>query len=373
MSPFLALQGAPEPQKPHVKNHASDEDDALLAFQAETTVATSLVPEAPRKASHRSLSIAAAMTAFVAIGGVVAYAQFAHRSRPVTPAPVPVTVTTGIAKVDANPDGAVTIDGVERGMTPLTLSLPIGTHTMEITVGDTKRSLPLTIEAGTTTKQDVEFATDIEGATGRLEITSEPSGADVTIDGSPKGVTPLTVIALPIGVHKLTISGADTTIRRTVNITAGATASVVASITSTGSAAGGWITIKSPIELTVVEGGEVLGTTNASRLMLPAGPHNLELTNAAFEFRTAISVQIAAGKTVKPNVAMPNGSLSINALPWANVIIDGQPVGMTPLGNLSLPVGSHEIVWSHPQLGERRRTVSITARSPVRVAVDFSQ
>jgi serine/threonine-protein kinase len=65
--------------------------------------------------------------------------------------------------------------------------------------------------------------------------------------------------------------------------------------------------------------------------------------------------------------------LSVNALPWAEVEIDGQPVGTTPLANLSLPIGSHEIVWKHPERGERRRTVAITASSPARIGVDFSQ
>ena len=50
-------------------------------------------------------------------------------------------------------------------------------------------------------------------------------------------------------------------------------------------------------------------------------------------------------------VSVPNGSLSINALPWADVWIDGRSVGTTPLGNLSVPVGIHEIVWRHPELG----------------------
>ena len=54
-------------------------------------------------------------------------------------------------------------------------------------------------------------------------------------------------------------------------------------------------------------------------------------------------------------------------------VIDGRPVGTTPLANLSLPIGSHEIVWKHPQLGERRQTVTVTASMPARIGVDFSR
>jgi hypothetical protein len=378
MSRYLAFKASPsegqkeQPRSPGTWQH-SDEDDTLLAFQAETPVASPAIAAPREPSSRRPLGIAAAITALAAITGGIVFVLFAYRPSPaVLPPPSGPVVTTGTAKVDSNPGGMVTVDGVSRGMTPLTLVLPVGPHSLEITVGETKRSLPLIIEAGTTIKQDVEFATQAPSATGRLEVTSEPSGADVTIDGAPKGVTPLTLAALPIGVHKLTIARGDATIRRTVNVTAGATASIVASIVSS-EAAAGWVSIKSPIELNVVENGEVIGTTSASRFMLPAGSHRLELTNSALEFRTTISVQIAAGRTVTPNVAIPNGSLSVNALPWAYVTIDGRSVGTTPLANLSLPLGSHEIVWQHPQLGERRRRVSVTALSPARAGVDFSQ
>jgi hypothetical protein len=53
------------------------------------------------------------------------------------------------------------------------------------------------------------------------------------------------------------------------------------------------------------------------------------------------------------------------------VSIDGRPVGTTPLGNLSLPIGSHEVVWRHPEFGERRRTITVAARSPLRIGMEF--
>jgi hypothetical protein len=70
-------------------------------------------------------------------------------------------------------------------------------------------------------------------------------------------------------------------------------------------------------------------------------------------------------------VALPNGVLSLNAEPWAEVWIDGQKVGETPLGNVSVPIGPHEIVFRHPQLGEQRHAVTVTQAAPVRVSVDM--
>ena len=48
-------------------------------------------------------------------------------------------------------------------------------------------------------------------------------------------------------------------------------------------------------------------------------------------------VDVQPGRTVKVNVTIPNGALSINALPWANVWLDGQPLnGTTPFANLAV-------------------------------------
>jgi serine/threonine-protein kinase len=65
------------------------------------------------------------------------------------------------------------------------------------------------------------------------------------------------------------------------------------------------------------------------------------------------------------------GLLSVNARPWADVWVDGQPAGTTPLANLRVAVGTHEIVWKHPQLGERRQQVIVTRESPTRIGMNL--
>jgi len=207
--------------------------------------------------------------------------------------------------------------------------------------------------------------------TGRVEVTTEPAGARVSVDGSPRGTTPLS-LTLDAGRHTIVLSAGQTTTRRTVTVSPGATSTLMASLRSADSA-GGYVSFETPIELQVSEGGTLLGTTRASRLMLPAGAHQLELTNAALGIRDTLSVDIQAGRTATARVAIPKGSLSLNALPWANVWLDNQPLGTTPVANISVTVGSHEVLWRHPQYGERRETVVVTARSPVRVVTDLTQ
>jgi hypothetical protein len=151
-----------------------------------------------------------------------------------------------------------------------------------------------------------------------------------------------------------------------------AAAAVLAAFAPAGAAAG-WVTITSPIELQVLEGGVLLGTTGVARLMLPAGKHDLTLASPALGFQTTSTVEIQPGKTTATTITVPTGSISINALPWANVSIDGRSLGTTPIANLDIALGAHEVVWRHPQLGERKQTVIVTAKAPLRLMMDFNK
>jgi hypothetical protein len=55
------------------------------------------------------------------------------------------------------------------------------------------------------------------------------------------------------------------------------------------------------------------------------------------------------------------------------VSIDGRDVGETPLANLSVPLGEHQIIFRHPQLGEHRETVVVKAGAPARVSATMGR
>jgi serine/threonine-protein kinase len=69
----------------------------------------------------------------------------------------------------------------------------------------------------------------------------------------------------------------------------------------------------------------------------------------------------------------PLGLLHVDADPWAEIWIDGSKVGETPLGNIPLRIGSHQVTLRHPQLGERRQTASVTADGPNNISVDMNE
>ena len=61
----------------------------------------------------------------------------------------------------------------------------------------------------------------------------------------------------------------------------------------------------------------------------------------------------------------------MNAIPWAEVWVDGERVGETPIGNLPVSVGNHEVVFRNPDLGEQRMTATVTLTAPTRLSVDL--
>jgi hypothetical protein len=134
----------------------------------------------------------------------------------------------------------------------------------------------------------------------------------------------------------------------------------------------GGLRLKSPFEVKVFEGNEVLGSSSGPITLSP-GVHQLDLVNNELEFRGHQTVTVKAGEVASIVVIAPDGLLSINAQPWANVSIDRKDVGETPLANLKVTLGEHELVFRHPTLGERRQTVVVKAGAATRVSVKFDQ
>ena len=133
----------------------------------------------------------------------------------------------------------------------------------------------------------------------------------------------------------------------------------------------GFLRVDVGVPMRITEDGRLLGTTEVDRLMLPAGDHLLDLRNDELQFATRQAVTVKAGDTATLQVRLPSAPISINARPWAEVWIDGERVGETPIGTLMRTIGRHDVVLRHPELGERRVPVTVTLAQPARVSVDF--
>jgi len=177
-----------------------------------------LVPLAPVPTARSPLVLALVVFAIVQSGVVL----WLWNREPRAP-----RAGEGELVVQSRPVAArVSIDGEERGVTPLTISLPSGAHVLEVQSGKSEpRVIPLTIRAGVQTAQYIELQN--VAMTGGLDIRSDPPGARVTIDGQPRGSTPLTVRDLAPGDHQVVLEGGGRKVTQPVRIDAGITAQLV--------------------------------------------------------------------------------------------------------------------------------------------------
>ena len=128
-----------------------------------------------------------------------------------------------------------------------------------------------------------------------------------------------------------------------------------------------------PIELQVFDGQTLIGSSTTERILVLAGKHTLRLVSAGLEYQATRTVDVQAGRIAVLRIEVPNGRMDVNALPWAEVFVDGKRVGETPIANLAVPIGPHEVTLRNPKFAEQRRSVVISLAGPTRVGVDLRQ
>jgi hypothetical protein len=384
--PALARRFAPKTPEPKA---AKAEVDPLLAFPSESGPAAHSAPAPAARADAAAKPAPArpaaafrrpkALRSMVFAGVIAAVAVptvgvLAIRRFPIPPF-ASAQPRTGNLTIDTRPAGSqVLIDGQGRGVTPLTVALEPGAHTITLRSGSDERVVPLTIAPGAEVSQyyEMKVAEPVVVA-GSLSITTDPPGARVSVDGNARGNSPLTVAGLAAEPHKITVTNDAGTVERTVAVAAGSTTSVMFALPKASGPMAGWLSISAPFDVEVMENRDVIGTSGSSRIMLAAGRHDLILANHTLGYQEARRIDVTAGQTVSIRVDAPKASVSVNARPWAEILIDGSDVGQTPIANIQISVGTHEMVFRHPQFGERKQTIVVTAKGPNRITADLTK
>ena len=290
--------------------------------------------------------------------------------RIMSPAVAPESL--GTLSVQTNPAGAtVVIDGQQRGMTPLNLQLKPGRHVVELVTDGDVRSIPVTITPAGQVSQFIEIPR-AASALGELQIRTEPAGATVTVDGRVLGKSPLTAEGLAPGPHSVTVENDLGPVTQRVTIEAGTTASLVVPMSAPRNApVSGWIAVNAQVDVQLFENQRLLGSSQTDRIMVPVGRHELEVVNEALGYRAVKTVNVAPGQTANIKLDLPKAPMALNAVPWAEVWVDGERVGETPIGSVPVSIGPHEVVFRHPELGERRVVTTVTLAGPAKVSVDM--
>ena len=384
---FEGLFGRFRP-KPTAQIVAVSSANALLAFPSEAGPrpdATAIADvadfvTAPASVSRRPARPRLERSAMIAVGilavvVLVVAALLAIRRFPL-PQFTAETPRVGTLTIDTRSVSAeVLVDGERRGVTPLKLSVTPGPHIITVRSNGDERVVPMTIGAGADVSQYFDMkASQPVALFGRVSVVTDPPGARVTIDGRPRGTSPLMVADLTSEEHKIAVTSAAGSAERTVMVTAGGDTPVIFSLLSKVSGpVGGWISISSPFDVEVMENDDVIGTSGSTRIMLAEGRHSVVLTNRSVGYQESRKIEVTPGKTTVVKVDPPKALISVNARPWAEVLLDGASVGQTPIANLLVSIGSHEIVFRNPQLAERKQSIVVTAKGPNRIAADLTK
>jgi hypothetical protein len=238
-----------------------------------------------------------------------------------------------------------------------------------------------TTAAAARVPQGVNVPHEIETpkTTGRLSIVTDPAGARVAVDGRPRGVSPVVIDGLAAAKYRITVVSDSGVAERTIAVSNNVMTEVVFSLprptapVAQAAPVAGWLAIRSPFPVEMLEHDEVLGTSGAARIMLAAGTHQVVLRNETLGFEAPRTISVVAGKVTAVEIDPPKALVNVNARPWADVLVDGDLIGQTPLSSLLLAVGPHQVTFRHPQFGERTERVVVTAHGVNRVAVDFTK
>lgn len=142
--------------------------------------------------------------------------------------------TTGNISITSSPAGAeVLVDGASKGLASITVpNVSPGSHTIKCKLsGYADYDTTATVTAGTT----ISITCSMPQSNGNISITSSPIGAEVLVDGTSKGIAPLTVTNVSPGFHavKCKLTGyADND--NSATVTAGSTSMVICSLVKAG-------------------------------------------------------------------------------------------------------------------------------------------
>jgi hypothetical protein len=119
------------------------------------------------------------------------------------------------------------------------------------------------------------------------------------------------------------------------------------------------LAVFSRVPLDLYISGRRIGSTEDGQIILPSGVYRVQLVNERLNYRGTVALNIAPAAITSHTVTLPDGQLRVITEPGAQVSIEGERVGAAPLGPQPVPIGTREVVVTHPDLGERREFVEV--------------
>ena len=195
---------------------------------------------------------------------------------------------------------------------------------------------------------------------GMAIISSEPSGAEVLINGQKMGTTPITV-NLTAGDHQMELrKDLYSTDRSTFTLQGGTTQQITRKLIPRF----GFLSVQgTPANADLILNGKPIGKSPVTAMEINSGAHTLiARMDLHHEFREEFTVQDNERKNISYELKAAYGTLQINSSPeeGAEVWIDGVQRGETPFSNTRMPSGRYQVEVRKKYFGPASEAVTVS-------------
>lgn len=272
--------------------------------------------------------------------------------------------SSGEIHVVTKPEGATVLcDGKEFGISPVTVPrLATGMHLVEVRkpgyVAE-RRSITL-LEARSTS---VSF--NLEPIQGLALVDSTPQGADVTVDGAFRGKTPLFLVDLPVGDHRIAFTAPGHLPKEVpLNVSDRTPQKVMAEL---GRNTGTLKITSEPAGATVRLNGNERGQTPCEMTDILPGESSIEVVMDGYQpYVERVTLAARDVKEVHARLTSVPTSLSIESIPeGARIYVDNQFRGPAPLKVSDLEPGEHRLRAELKGYETQVRTVTLGRNASV--------
>ena len=222
-----------------------------------------------------------------------------------------------------------------------------------------------------TSQGRTDLQVSLRPAYGQLQITSQPSGAQVYIDGDykPAGTTPFTTERLPKGPHTLQFKLSSYKPLTEKVIVSGDGSVQSKAVTLAPNFAEVSVSVPGGAEIFINEESKGTGTWSGR---LNTGMYTIEARKTS-HYPTKRTVEVKAGENQKIDLQSPvprYGSININTRPiGATVSVDGRELGESPNIFKEVLIGTHTLAVSKE--GYATKTCTITVEEGKVTPVDL--
>lgn len=250
-----------------------------------------------------------------------------------------------LVNADVN-DAEVYLDGnLQTGKTPTVLpNVAAGPHVVEVRKAP---ALPwrqtVQVEANKTVKVTAELKASIGGEGGNIRVLSNVEGAIVYLDGEERGPAPLDLKAVKPGEHVVEIRAPGFITREErVTVAVGAATVLKLDLQADGATSKGTVKVVSPVSDAQVHiDGQLIGGVPQEK-ELATGEHFVVVSKPGFQsFEKKLVVEEGKVITVTAELKSVGGLRFLSNPGGAQVMLDGEAIGVTPMVNEEIPTGEH--------------------------------